>query len=123
MVSKSKEPAGVSDLYRRIYAVALKIPRGKVATYGQVAELAGIPRGARVAGAAMRALKSGAATSAVPWHRVVGKRGPSAARISIQDPVGGAIQRQLLEREGVVFRPSGVIALAQFGWLPDDFRA
>lgn len=110
---------GLPALYVEIYAVARRIPHGRVATYGQVAELAGIPGGARAVGTAMRALKL-SDVGPVPWQRVVGKRSARAARISILDPVGGAIQRQILEAEGIAFSPSGAISLAEFGWLPDQ---
>lgn len=99
-----------------IHAAARRIPRGKVATYGQLAELAGFPGGARVAGAAM---KTSTPADGLPWHRVVGKRGGHGV-IAIHDPVGAAIQRGLLEDEGVVVSERGTIALARFGWLPRD---
>jgi methylated-DNA-protein-cysteine methyltransferase related protein len=105
----------VTALYRRIYRVIRRIPRGKVATYGQVAELAGIPGGARVAAAALRVSTP---AMGLPWQRVVGKRSPRSARISILDPVGAAIQRGLLEQEGVRLSEAGAISLADFGWLP-----
>lgn len=101
-------------LYRDIYTVVRKIPRGKVATYGQVAELAGIPGGARVAGAAMR---GSGKQHRLPWQRVVGKRGATGV-IAILDPIGGAVQRQLLENEGVEVGDKGTIPLARYGWLP-----
>lgn len=109
----------IADLYRRIYQVVRRIPRGHVATYGQVAELAGIPGGARVAGAAMRGCPP---DLGLPWHRVVGKRSRGMAKVSIHDPVGGGIQRSMLEEEGVIFTAAGSIRLEQFGWLPTDDR-
>lgn len=102
-------------LYGRIYAVVRRIPRGRVATYGQVAELAGLPGGARVAGAAM---KVSTPALGLPWHRVVGKRGKRMAGINIHDPVGAAVQRRLLEEEGVEMTDVGAIRLDRFGWLP-----
>jgi methylated-DNA-protein-cysteine methyltransferase-like protein len=107
----------VGRLYGHIYAVVRRIPRGLVATYGQVAELAGIPRGARVAGTALRVSTP---EMGLPWHRVVGKRSRATASVSIHDPVGAAVQRGLLEDEGVEFTPAGGIALARFGWLPRE---
>ena len=110
--------AHLARLFGLIYAVARRIPRGRIATYGQVAELAGIPGGSRVAGAAMKA--SGPADR-VPWQRVVGKRGRQG-RIAIHDPVGAAVQRGLLEREGVTVSDRGLIELEEFGWLPGERR-
>ena len=94
--------------YQRIYAVVRRIPRGRVATYGQVARLAGLPRGARQVGYALHALREG---SVVPWHRVINAQG----RIS-QRPVGAITQRILLEREGVTFGAAGRTSLSRFGW-------
>lgn len=105
----------VERLYRLIYQVIQRIPRGHVATYGQVAELAGIPGGARVAGAALKVSKP---KHQLPWQRVIGKASKLRGRIAIYDPVGAAIQRQLLEAEGVEIGESGLVALDVYGWLP-----
>ncbi len=107
----------IEERYRTIYDVVRAIPRGKIVTYGQVAKLAGMPGAARVAGAAMRSTPTG---SGIPWQRVVGKKGKGLAKISILDPIGGAVQRQVLESEGVQFRDNGTISLAKYGWLPED---
>lgn len=107
--------AHLHELFRRCHAVIRKIPRGAVATYGQVAELAGIPGGARVAAAALKTSKPG---DKLPWQRVIGKASRIRGRIAIHDPVGAAIQRQLLEKEGVTIGETGLIALDVFGWLP-----
>jgi len=105
----------VAKLYRSIYAVVRRIPAGHVATYGQIAELAGIPGGARVAGAALKTSKPG---DRLPWQRVIGKAGKNRGRIAIHDPVGAAVQRQLLDDEGVTIGDTGLIALDRYGWLP-----
>ena len=105
-----------SDSYRRIYAVVSRIPKGRVATYGQVARLAGLPRHARLCGYAMHALP---ADSDVPWHRVVN----AAGKISIRgDGLGhDELQAHLLRREGVRF-VNGAIPLARFLWQPRSRR-
>jgi methylated-DNA-protein-cysteine methyltransferase-like protein len=113
--ASSSDSSHLRELFRRIHVVIRKIPRGRVATYGQVAELAGIPGGARVAAAA---LKTSTQADRLPWQRVVGKAGKTRGRIAIHDPVGAAIQRQLLEEEGVSIGDRGLIALDVFGWLP-----
>ncbi len=115
----SSEAEHVARLYRSIYAVIRKIPRGRVATYGQVAELAGLPGGARVAGAALKTSKP---ADRLPWQRVIGKASKTRGRIAIHDPVGAAIQRKLLEAEGVDVGDSGLVALDEFGWLPSARR-
>ena len=96
--------------HERIYAVVARIPRGRVATYGQVALLAGLPRNARQVGFALRALPD---SREFPWHRVVNASGTISAR---EDPIGEQIQRKLLEREGVRFSARGRVALREFGW-------
>ena len=98
-----------------------RVPRGRVATYGQIAALAGLPGHARQVGYALAALP---ASSTVPWHRVINAQG----RISLRrdGPGAGVSQRQRLEREGVLFDGAGRVALARFGWRasagagPDD---
>lgn len=116
----SSEADHVRRLYRAIHQVVRRIPRGRVATYGQVAELAGIPGGARIAGAAM---KTSTRADRLPWQRVIAKAGRTRGRIAIHDPVGAAVQRQLLEDEGVAVGDSGLVALDRFGWLPGEPRA
>jgi methylated-DNA-protein-cysteine methyltransferase-like protein len=96
-----------------IYAVVRSIPRGKVATYGEVAELAGLPLGHRVVARAMRSCPE-----RFPWQRVVGKKDARRAQINIADPEPAFAQRALLQAEGVVFDDSGFILLRRSGWLP-----
>jgi len=115
MASSESDSEAVERLYRSIYTVVRRIPHGRVMTYGQVAELAGIPGGARVAGAAMKTSKP---TDRLPWQRVIGKASKLRGRIAIHDPVGAAIQRNLLEDEGVTIGDTGLVALDVFGWLP-----
>ena len=97
--------------YARIYAVVRRIPRGRVATYGQIAELAGIPRQARQVGYALAALRD----ARVPWHRVLNARGEISTR---SEPGPEALQRVLLEREGVGFDANDRVALARHLWQP-----
>ena len=102
--------------YARIYAVVRSIPRGRVATYGQVATLAGFPGRARQVGYALHALRD---DSAVPWHRVVNARGA----ISLPASTGAAlVQRLRLEREGVRFDAKGCVPLARFRCTPPARR-
>lgn len=92
------------------------VPRGKVATYGQVATLAGLPGRARLVARVLRL----AADPKLPWHRIVGRRAAKRAQVSIPDPEGAELQRRRLEREGVRFTDTGAIALDIYGWLPTD---
>jgi methylated-DNA-protein-cysteine methyltransferase-like protein len=92
--------------YERIYRVIRKIPRGRVASYGQIAKLAGLPGHARQVGYALHA-----ALVAIPWQRVVNAKG----EISLGAD-GGDRQRLMLESEGVEFDASGKIDLDRFGW-------
>ena len=96
--------------WERVWAVVRRIPRGRVATYGQVAALAGLGGLARQVGYALHALPG---EGFAPWHRVVNARGA----ISLP-PGGGAdvTQRLRLEREGVRFDARGRIDLERFGW-------
>lgn len=101
----------VSSSYTRIYSVVRRIPRGRVATYGQIADLAGLPGHARQVGYALHALT---ASTAVPWQRVVN----AAGAISLRPLNGGISQRMLLEREGVTFGSGGRIELTKYRWRP-----
>ena len=96
--------------FERIYEVVMQIPKGKVTTYGQVALLAGNPRWARVVG---YALHQNPAPGVIPCHRVVNRDGRVAASFAFG---GGETQREILEREGVVFRVDGTVDLAVYGW-------
>lgn len=98
--------------YERIYAVVRRIPRGRVATYGDVASLAGLPGHARQVGYALHALRPG---HRVPWHRVVNARGTISLR---RRPGDDLTQRMLLEREGVEFDQRGRLDLRRLRWAP-----
>jgi methylated-DNA-protein-cysteine methyltransferase related protein len=99
--------------YRKIWAVVNRIPRGRVATYGQVARLAGLPNHARLAGYALHALP---ARSDVPWHRVVNAKGEVSPRRDGSEH--HRLQRVMLEKERVRFDARGRIPLAVFRWKP-----
>ncbi len=94
----------------RLFQVIHTIPKGKVATYGQVAELAGLPRAARLVGNTLKNLPKG---SKLPWHRVVNTSG----KISLPMDGNGSVQQNRLEKEGVVFL-NGKINLRHFLWQP-----
>jgi methylated-DNA-protein-cysteine methyltransferase-like protein len=98
--------------YERFYVVVRSIPRGRVATYGQVAAVAGLPGRARQVGYALHALPPG---SRVPWQRVVNSQGRVSPRA---DPGAEDLQRSLLETEGVGFGAGDRIDLRRFGWRP-----
>jgi methylated-DNA-protein-cysteine methyltransferase related protein len=98
------------------YRVIRRIPSGRVTTYGVVAALGGHPRAARHVGFALAALKDQAKLAAVPWQRVLGAAPGGRAHVTLRDPVGGAIQRAMLEAEGVTFDARGRVDLATFGW-------
>ena len=96
--------------FEQVYQVVRRIPPGKVATYGQVARILGKPRGARTVGWALHSMPEG---SNVPWQRVINARG--IITLDAHGP-GGAIQRALLEVEGIVFDERGRIDLEVYGW-------
>ena len=99
-------------VFEKIYEVVCNIPEGKVATYGQVAMLAGNPRWSRVVG---YALHKNPAFGVIPCHRVVNRNGKTAESFAFG---GGDIQRQMLENEGVVFGADGLIDLDKYLWKP-----
>lgn len=101
------------ELVQRILATVDSIPKGRVASYGQVAREAGLPRHARLVGRVLRELPAG---SKLPWHRVANSAGRISARA---DGWPSVEQRRRLEREGVRFEPKGRIDLDRFGWRPE----
>jgi methylated-DNA-protein-cysteine methyltransferase-like protein len=108
----------MSEIYERIYAVVRAIPRGRVATYGQVAQLAGLGRRARQVGYALFRI---APDADVPWHRVLNARGrvsESPHRLGSDD-----YQKVLLITEGVEFDGDGVVDLGRFLWHPRSGEA
>lgn len=97
--------------HERIRAMVRAIPPGTVASYGQIARLVGLPRGARLVGRVMAALPP---DSDVPWHRVLN----AAGRISLPEGSEGyRRQRDRLRDEGVPVR-SGRVSLSRYGWEP-----
>jgi methylated-DNA-protein-cysteine methyltransferase-like protein len=94
--------------YQSIYDHVRCIPEGRVATYGQIADLAGRPRQARQVGYALAALTD----DDIPWHRVVNARGAISSRATGCED----FQRILLEEEGVEFSVDGLIPLARYRW-------
>jgi len=103
--------------YELIWSIVRRIPRGRVATYGQIAELAGLEGHARQVGYALHNLPS---ASGIPWHRVVNARGQISPR-SAGD--SHELQRLLLEEEGVEFDLSGRMDLKKYRWKPPSRRA
>lgn len=96
------------SLWPRFYEIIRAIPPGKVATYGDVARLAGNPRAARDVGWALSALPPG---TDVPWWRVVNRHGGVSCRSN-----GVTLQAELLEDEGIVFDAEGRLDLATYRW-------
>lgn len=90
--------AADNGFFEQVYELVRAIPRGHVATYGQIARLLGVPRGARAVGWALRGLSRQSERS-VPWHRVVGAGG----RVSPRVGPGPLVQRRRLVKEGVRF--------------------
>lgn len=97
--------------HERVCRIIKRIPRGRVATYGQIATIAGDARGARQVA---RALHSSSRKLKLPWHRVINSRG----KISLPLGAGYELQCSLLESEGIVFGLNDVINLKRFQWAP-----
>lgn len=99
-----------TDFTKKVIASIKEIPRGKVATYGQIARVAGKPQGSR--GVAW-ILHSSSVTQDLPWHRVINSKG----KISFPEMTESWVkQKRLLEKEGVEFKDGGAIDLKIFQW-------
>jgi methylated-DNA-protein-cysteine methyltransferase-like protein len=96
--------------WKVVYTFVKKIPRGYVATYGQVAKSLKLPGGARTAGRAMAACPSG---KGIPWHRVVGAGG----KLLIREPYA-SLQRKLLESEGLQLAEKRILNFSAHQWRP-----
>lgn len=100
----------VNERWARIYKAVRRVPRGRVATYGTIATLAGLDGHARQVGYALHAVPD---EVKVPWHRIVNAKGEISPR-SAGD--SHELQRLLLEEEGVEFSLRGTIEMKRFGW-------
>jgi methylated-DNA-protein-cysteine methyltransferase-like protein len=101
----------MDPFHSKVKDIIRSIPSGKVATYGQIAALAGNPRAARQV---VRVLHSSTKEDDLPWHRVVNRQG----QISLKPGHGYEIQRGLLEQEGVILDDSSTIDFDQYIWMP-----
>ena len=102
----------MNPTYSRIYRAVRRIPRGRVATYGQIAVMAGLEGYARQVGYALHSLP---ATVKIPWHRVINAKGEVSARSGDDSH---ELQRLLLEGEGVRFNAKGRVDLERYRWEP-----
>lgn len=106
----------MSLLYERIYAVVCQIPKGQVATYGQVAELAGLVGKPRLVGYALYRIAPD--RDYIPWHRVINAKGEVS-----KSPVRNGsdyLQQVLLEEEGIIFNAQGKVELSRYRWHPSQ---
>lgn len=104
----------LAESHRRIYEVVRRVPRGRVATYGQVARLAGLPRHARLVGYALHRVEP---EDRVPWHRVLNAQGRVSARAV---PGAERLQEELLREEGVELDLGGRVDLRRYRWRPPE---
>lgn len=98
-----------SEFYKKIYEIIAQIPTGKVATYGQIAILAGKPHAARAVG---WALNQSPPERDLPWHRVISATG----RSSLPEEAGRRLQHALLRSEGVQFDANGRVNFDKYLW-------
>jgi methylated-DNA-protein-cysteine methyltransferase related protein len=115
----SKRAEKYEQAFEKIYRMVLRIPRGRVMTYGQIARLLEDRCSPRLVGWAMHATPQDARN--IPWHRVINSRGGiSTGRVIIQEP---SLQRWMLEAEGVVFDERGHCDLRVYQWSPAKSRS
>lgn len=103
------------EVFKRVYALVRRIPKGRVMTYGQIATLVESRLSPRAVGWAMHGCPRG-----VPWHRVVNASGGTSTDRLPDMPPG--LQRAILEREGIRFRPNGTLDLGRYRWQPASGR-
>jgi methylated-DNA-protein-cysteine methyltransferase-like protein len=109
--------------FLRLWQVVARVPRGRVATYGQIARMAGLQRGARTVGWALRAIPDGARVLGrrVPWHRIINAEGVISPR---GEALGAEVRRQAaaLRREGIAVSRSGRVDLGRYLWRGERRR-
>jgi methylated-DNA-protein-cysteine methyltransferase related protein len=103
----------MDNFFAKVYQVVRQVPRGKVATYGQIAAMIGNPLAARMVGEAMRKTPE---YLDIPCHRVVNRAGEMSPAYAFG---GAGRQRQVLEQEGVVFKGNGCIDMEKCLWKMD----
>jgi methylated-DNA-protein-cysteine methyltransferase related protein len=101
------------DMTQEIIGIIKSIPRSRVATYGQIARLAGYPNGARQV---VRILHTCSVKYDLPWHRVINAKG----KIALSPYNGADEQKALLEKEGVIFSDEFEVDLKKYGWKPEE---
>ncbi len=99
-----------NDFFDKVYKIVAKIPYGKVATYGDIAEVCGIRSSARTVGWALNGAKEG-----LPCHRVVNRFGALTGRLHFGSP---ELMEDLLRSEGVEFTEDGCVNLEKHLWRP-----
>lgn len=116
----ANEPRVVGPgFYAKVFAMVRRVPKGHVATYGQIATLLGSARVARQVGFALAGAWRVQDQDPVPWQRIVNAKGGISTR---SDAESGGDQRSLLEDEGVEFRANGTVDLARFRWHFPDYE-
>jgi methylated-DNA-protein-cysteine methyltransferase-like protein len=113
MKTKREETSESFSFSQRVKDIIKRIPRGKVATYGQIAALAGNYRAARQV---VWTLNSSSRKDELPWHRVVNSKG----QISLKPNCGYEVQKELLQKEGVKFGKGGTINFKLYLWSPSS---
>jgi len=107
---KSRSASGMSESAQAILTMIQQVPVGRVASYGQIARLAGYPRNSRQVGSILRKLPRGSET---PWFRIVNSKGEISGR---SNPDAESYQREKLQSEGIEFDSEGRVSLKKFGW-------
>ncbi len=105
----------MAGFFEQVYRLVSLIPTGKVASYGQIAALLGVPRAARTVGWALHGLPE---ESQVPWQRVINSKGHITNTSSLESAV---LQRALLQAEGIQFEPDGYVDMQVYQWEGPTF--
>ncbi len=102
-----------TSFHQEVITIIKQISTGSVATYGQIAAMAGSPRAARQV---VRALHSSSKKENLPWHRVINSKG----KISLKPNQGYELQKSMLEKEGIQFNDDDSINLKKYLWKPEE---
>jgi methylated-DNA-protein-cysteine methyltransferase related protein len=117
MVSINQRPREAPSYRQRVYDLVLRIPAGRVMSYGQIARVLGIGYDARAIGNIMHATPDD--ERAIPWHRVINAQGGCSTSGLTLPP---DLQQRLLEAEGVVFNEKGRCRISEYLWYPPEYH-
>ena len=102
------------DFYQRVYEIVALIPKGRVTSYGAIAQALGVTSGARMVGYALNSWLKNDSSNDLPCHRVLNRNGELTGKLHF----GTGVMKSLLEREGIEFKDENTVVIQKHFWEP-----